>query len=76
MSGGVKSNVLNSNGANDIVFKRNDVDMFKFTATDLITESNTYLVSQGQVKCDIYIYIIVMVMIMLVLEDMALNILY
>ena len=50
----VKTNVLNSNGLNDIVFKRNDVNKVSLTANDLITEANVNVVSQGQFKRDIY----------------------
>ena len=47
------ANIINTNGNSNLFFQRNDVDMFKFTTTDLITEPNIHLVSQGQVKCDI-----------------------
>ena len=46
--------IEDSNGNNDVVFKRNDVGKITLTATDLKTEPNIHLVSQGQVKSNIY----------------------
>ena len=50
----VKTNVLNSNGFNDIIFKRNNINLASLTATEFKTVSDVHLVSQGQVKTNIY----------------------
>ena len=52
VSGEVKTNVLNSDGLDDIVLKRNNANIASLTATDFKTETGIDIISNGEVKCN------------------------
>ena len=54
VSGEVKSNALNSDGINDIVFKRNNTNKLTLTGTEFKTETGVNIVGKGEVKCNTF----------------------